>query len=180
MNTALKSLMFLFVLQIPLMPAALAEEERNTDGGIAGQYADLKKVLESRNIQVIDHSDHLGLVLPADKTFKLGTSRAHAGAADSWNEISALIRQYDFPAIEIRAYSDDRGNAKYNQQITDKQAETMSGLLANSGIDRNRIESKGYGEDVPVADNATADGRGLNRRLELRLYPYDRSYVVAK
>lgn len=180
MKTSLQSLVCVFIVNICLWPSVLIAEEPDRSVAALQQYPELMRVLESRNIKAVYQVEHLGITLPADETFKLGTNSTYHFGEELLAEISALIAQYGFTAVEVRAYSDDRGNDKFNQQITSKQADRISHLLSQSGIDPDRIESKGYGEANPVADNATSAGRKLNRRLELRLYPYDRSYVVSK
>jgi OOP family OmpA-OmpF porin len=68
--------------------------------------------------------------------------------------------------IEIAGYTDSRGNEEYNQQLSQRRADAVrSVLIAEFGIDENRITAFGYGETQPIADNSTAEGRAENRRV---------------
>jgi len=61
------------------------------------------------------------------------------------------------------------GPAEYNQQLSGRRAQTVGQYLINGGIDSGRVFTQGYGEAVPIADNATAEGRSRNRRVVLRI-----------
>jgi flagellar motor protein MotB len=69
--------------------------------------------------------------------------------------------------IEIDAHTDNVGDAAYNQQLSQKRASAIRTYLVQKGIDGNRIIAKGYGENVPVGDNNTEEGRAMNRRVEI-------------
>ena len=69
--------------------------------------------------------------------------------------------------VQISGYTDSTGSAAYNRTLSKRRAERVEGLLKESGIDGARLESAGYGEENPVADNATAEGRSENRRIEI-------------
>jgi outer membrane protein OmpA-like peptidoglycan-associated protein len=67
----------------------------------------------------------------------------------------------------IEGYTDSRGSETANKKIATERAEGARKLLVDRGIDPSRIEVKGVGEENPIADNGTADGRQENRRVEL-------------
>lgn len=69
--------------------------------------------------------------------------------------------------FEIGAHTDNAGNAKTNLALANKRAETVRYYLLLKGVQPNQIRAKGYGEQYPIADNATATGRRTNRRVEL-------------
>lgn len=66
-------------------------------------------------------------------------------------------------------YTDDRGDAGYNQSPSERSAKTVRDYLINAGVAESRLTWKGYGESDPIADNATAAGRQANRRVVLRV-----------
>lgn len=70
--------------------------------------------------------------------------------------------------VEVSGHTDSAGNAAYNQDLSQRRANTVREYLANAGIDAGRLSAQGYGEAEPIADNGTADGRSQNRRVELR------------
>jgi len=71
--------------------------------------------------------------------------------------------------IGIVAHTDDVGSKLYNLQLSFKREEAVKAYLIEHGIDASRINSKGYGEFVPVSDNTTEEGRLKNRRVEFRV-----------
>lgn len=68
--------------------------------------------------------------------------------------------------VEIRGYTDNTGDAEYNLKLSQARAETVRQYLIEKGIDSYRLKAKGYGEQNPIADNSTPEGRAKNRRIE--------------
>ncbi len=73
--------------------------------------------------------------------------------------------------VEVRTYTDNVGPARYNQRLSDARADALREMLITRGIAADRIDAAGEGENDPVADNASEEGRALNRRGELRFLP---------
>jgi len=89
-----------------------------------------------------------------------------AAEAELGRAIQALAEN---PGINIRVegHTDSRGSESYNQSLSEKRAQTVFDYLVMKGVDRGRLSVKGYGENSPVADNATKEGRAQNRRVDL-------------
>lgn len=68
--------------------------------------------------------------------------------------------------VEIQGHCDWRESEAYNLSLSQRRAEAVKDYLVGKGIDANRLMAKGYGETVPIADNHTALGMSLNRRVE--------------
>ncbi|MGQ4660767.1 OmpA family protein [Lysobacter sp. F6437] len=75
----------------------------------------------------------------------------------------------DDPALElsINGHTDDTGDAAHNRQLSEARAASVVAALAAQDIDAERLDANGFGQDQPVADNGTAEGRAKNRRVEL-------------
>jgi outer membrane protein OmpA-like peptidoglycan-associated protein len=71
--------------------------------------------------------------------------------------------------IEISGHTDNVGSAAYNQNLSEKRAAAVKSYLAEKGIPVQRLQAKGYGDTVPVADNASDEGRTKNRRTEFKV-----------
>jgi outer membrane protein OmpA-like peptidoglycan-associated protein len=71
--------------------------------------------------------------------------------------------------IEISGHTDNIGSKGYNQQLSEKRANAVLEYLAANGIASTRLQSKGFGDLKPIADNSTEQGRTLNRRTEFSI-----------
>jgi outer membrane protein OmpA-like peptidoglycan-associated protein len=71
--------------------------------------------------------------------------------------------------VYIAAHTDNEGNEGHNLVLSEKRAKAIAEYLAGKGISTDRMETRGYGESIPIADNSTAEGRKLNRRVEIKI-----------
>ncbi|MDP3294039.1 MAG: OmpA family protein [Nevskia sp.] len=80
----------------------------------------------------------------------------------------ALIARPDIK-VEINGHTDSKGSDAYNLKLSDARAASVVAYLVGRGVAADRMTSKGFGESMPVADNATDEGREFNRRVELKI-----------
>jgi outer membrane protein OmpA-like peptidoglycan-associated protein len=91
------------------------------------------------------------------------------------NRVVKLLNENPAIVIEMGAHTDSRGSDEYNITLSHNRAKSVMDYILAKGIAPERISSKGYGETVPVAPNANADGsdnpegRQLNRRVEFKI-----------
>ena len=71
--------------------------------------------------------------------------------------------------VEIQGHTDNTGDPDKNQILSEKRAKSVVNFLMENGIDRNRLQSKGFGDRIPVATNNTEEGRKLNRRTTVKI-----------
>ena len=71
--------------------------------------------------------------------------------------------------IEVQGHTDNVGKAEMNKKLSQKRADSVRKYLEKAGVDKNRLTSVGYGQEVPIADNKTAAGRKENRRVEFQI-----------
>lgn len=71
--------------------------------------------------------------------------------------------------IDVTGYTDTSGPEAYNQQLSERRANSVADYMASKGTPRESMIVKGMGEANPVADNSTREGRILNRRVELNV-----------
>jgi OOP family OmpA-OmpF porin len=67
---------------------------------------------------------------------------------------------------EIQGHTDSKGTAEYNQKLSERRAEAVRQYFISKGIPASQMTTKGYGMTKPIADNATEEGRAMNRRIE--------------
>ncbi len=71
--------------------------------------------------------------------------------------------------IEVQGHTDNVGKADYNKKLSDARANAVMKYLVDKGVPQERMSAKGYGMDVPIADNKTKAGRAQNRRVEFAI-----------
>ncbi len=83
--------------------------------------------------------------------------------------VARVLEENSNIRIELSGHTDSRGSDSYNKRLSEKRAEAVVDYLVDHGIDKNRLESKGYGEEQPIATNETEEGRQKNRRTEFKI-----------
>ena len=83
--------------------------------------------------------------------------------------IKSVINEYPSARFRIEGHTDSTGRLETNMRISKERAAAIKDYLIANGVDASRLESEGFGPNVPVADNKTAAGRAQNRRTEVVL-----------
>ena len=78
-----------------------------------------------------------------------------------------LTSQTDIRRIRVEGHTDNYGTNEHNIDLSQRRAQSVVNALIERGIDMGRLEPRGFGENIPLADNETAEGRAQNRRVEL-------------
>lgn len=100
--------------------------------------------------------------------FDTGKATIRADSENVLQEVLALMKEQADWRVEVQGHTDNVGGAKANQTLSEQRANAVVAWLAKNGIDRTRLTAKGYGDTKPIADNATDEGKGKNRRVELK------------
>lgn len=109
-----------------------------------------------------------GLVLTlGDVLFETDKAQLKSGATGNLNKLVMFLNNYPNRTVLIEGYTDSVGSDDYNQGLSSRRAESVQSYLVGQGIDRGRLTASGLGESAPVADNESATGRQLNRRVEV-------------
>jgi len=124
---------------------------------IAAGGRDLYSVLESE-----------GRVSTQGIYFATNSDRIRPESTPTLKEIGAMLTAHPGLRLSIEGHTDAAGEDVYNQQLSERRAAAVKVYLVQTyGIDANRLETAGHGESKPLGDNATAEGRQQNRRVEL-------------
>ena len=83
----------------------------------------------------------------------------------------ALAEQNPDSKIVVEGYTDSQGGASFNQDLSQRRAESVRSFLTSHGIASDRVSAQGFGPASPVADNASAEGRADNRRVQIVVQP---------
>lgn len=84
------------------------------------------------------------------------------------DDVAQRLNQRRDVRAEVAGHTDNRGAPDWNRKLSQARAESVRNYLVSKGVSADRLTARGYGQDSPVADNATSSGRATNRRVELR------------
>ena len=101
--------------------------------------------------------------------FHNNSDRLVDGVEAELNAAAATLRLNKNLNVEVAGYTDSSGSATHNLGLSDRRANTVRDYLIKLGVDPEMLDARGYGEADPIADNATAEGRDRNRRVELHI-----------
>ncbi|MEY3050328.1 MAG: hypothetical protein RLY31_113 [Bacteroidota bacterium] len=102
--------------------------------------------------------------------FETGSDRLLAASYPVLDDIADIMRKYPVQHLRIAGHTDDIGTAEANRFLSERRAQACRDYLTSRGIDTDRLETKGFGESQPVADNATDEGRAQNRRVVFEVF----------
>jgi len=145
-------------------------------GGGIGYYMDsqeakLRKTLRDSGVSVEREGDNINLVMPGNITFVTAGHDLNADFYEVLDSVILVLQEFNKTIIVSAGHTDSRGSENYNQALSERRASSVSKYLLTKGVVDARIESVGFGESAPIADNSTTEGRSLNRRVELSLIP---------
>jgi len=109
-----------------------------------------------------------GIVLTmGDVLFSFGKADLSAGAVRNLDKITGFLEKHPDRNLLIEGHTDSIGSDEFNQALSQKRADAVKEALVGKGIVPDRIATKGYGKQFPVAGNDTESGRQMNRRVEV-------------
>ena len=77
------------------------------------------------------------------------------------------MKKYTSVNLEVQGHTDNKGSEKKNKKLSETRANAVVQYLIKKGVAKDRLRAVGYGSEMPIADNNTAEGRAENRRVEL-------------
>lgn len=109
----------------------------------------------------VTFTEDAGVYFDTNKSAVKGTS------ASTLDKLAGIFKEYPDSVILIEGHTDSAGPEDYNMDLSKRRAESVTTYLVSQGISSGRFTTKWYGENQPKADNATAEGKAQNRRVEL-------------
>lgn len=101
--------------------------------------------------------------------FDTGKSTIKAASTSVMVDIIQILNEYPHTKFSVEGHTDSVGSKSLNQRLSEERALSVRDFLVDKGIERFRLSAVGYGEDRPIATNATRTGRAQNRRVEINL-----------
>ncbi len=146
-------------------------------GGYVGyrmdeQIRELEEVTAGTGVDVSETPGGDGILVNfPDVTFAVDSTTISPQMRDTLDGVAQSMIDYPNSLIDVMGHTDSTGSDQYNLDLSRRRAESVSNYLVSRGVARARIETLGYGEQYPIADNSTEAGRSQNRRVEIRITP---------
>lgn len=145
-------------------------------GGIIGNYMDdqaeeMERDLEGATIERV--GEGIKVTFDSGILFDVDKSDLRPAARENLTNLAKILNKYDDTNILLEGHTDSDGPEDYNMALSERRARSVGAFLATQGVTTARVSIMWYGEAQPVADNATADGKQLNRRVEVAVMAND-------
>lgn len=101
--------------------------------------------------------------------FAFGSSELTKTGIEIIQKYANELNRIGYEEIIVEGHTDSIGRDEYNQNLSERRAESVKKELEKNGIDGTKIKSVGYGKTRPIADNKTKEGRAQNRRVEIKV-----------
>jgi outer membrane protein OmpA-like peptidoglycan-associated protein len=146
-----------------------ADKARQAAARAEAEKADLRAQLLNQLNSILQTRDSArGLIVNmSDVLFDTGSYTLKPGAREKLAKISGILLAHPGLTLQIEGHTDSVGTDEYNQQLSERRADSVRDFLAEQGVGGSTITAQGFGKTQPVATNDTADGRQRNRRVEL-------------
>jgi len=142
-------------------------------GGLIGNYLDRQaaEIDAIPDANVERRGDVLTVAFAGDLLYASGSSGLAPGGYERLRSLSRTMIDYPDTDIIVKGHTDSVGSEPLNQDLSERRAENVRNFLAVEGVSGARVRAFGFGESLPVATNATPEGRQQNRRVEIELRP---------
>ena len=145
-----------------------AVEQRNAASQQAAQASQQAASLQAELDQMKAKQTNRGIVLTlGDVLFDTGRSEMNPGAGIKMNQLAQFLTEHPDRRVEVDGFTDSVGSDAYNDDLSERRANSVKAAIVSRGIDPSRINTQGYGKAYPVASNSDSGGRQLNRRVEV-------------
>ncbi|WP_213876969.1 OmpA family protein [Pseudomonas sp. dw_358] len=150
----------------------------SAEGQLKNASADrAKALLDARDQQIkklqndlnAKQTDRGTVVTFGDVLFDVNKASLKTSGLNNVSELAQFLQQNPERKVIVEGYTDSTGSASYNVSLSERRAGSVQAALVKMGVDPSRIVTQGYGKDFPVADNTSASGRAMNRRVEVTI-----------
>ena len=150
-------------------------------GAGTGYYMDRQKAKMEESMRQEISSGQMELQQRPDKslvvtmneeaTFAFNSSKVKPAFYPAMNKVAQVLGEYDKTTLKITGYTDNVGSDAYNLKLSQQRASAVKSYLTAKGIAASRISTVGMGKANPRAGNDTAQGRAMNRRVDILIQP---------
>lgn len=147
-------------------------------GGAIGNSIDqeeamLRQQLDCTGVRVERCGDLIRLVMPCDITFANDSANLRPDFFETLDSVALVLKRFNCTLVKVAGYTSNTGSIMHNQLLSERRARCVANFLVDVGVNPTRIVTIGYGMRKPIASNETAEGRALNRRVEITIRPLE-------
>ncbi|WP_282030318.1 OmpA family protein [Winogradskyella eximia] len=144
------------------------------------QAQDIENEIPGATVERVDD----GIVLTFDEQsgvyFDTEKYNINAKSQETLNKLAAVFAEYPDTNILVVGHTDSSGNDAYNMTLSKNRAEAVTNYLTGKGLSSGRFTTHWFGEEQPMYDNTTAEGRSKNRRVNIAIVPNETMVNEAK
>jgi outer membrane protein OmpA-like peptidoglycan-associated protein len=141
-------------------------------GAAVGRRMD-KQEQELRTIEGVEvtrpSEGEIAVRLTSDILFDHNSAALRAASRNTLGDLARNFAQYPDNLIAVEGHTDETGTDAYNQRLSEQRAANVADYLIDNGVSARNVTVYGYGESRPKSSNATAEGRQMNRRVEIHI-----------
>ncbi|RCW93428.1 OmpA family protein [Winogradskyella arenosi] len=135
------------------------------------QAQEIEEEIPGATVERVDN----GIVLTFDEQsgvyFDTEKYNINAKSQETLNKLAAVFSEYPETNILVVGHTDSSGNDAYNMTLSKNRAQAVTNYLMGKGLSSGRFTTEWFGEEKPMYDNATAEGRSKNRRVNIAIVP---------
>lgn len=156
-------------------------------GGAAGAYIgnymdkqaeEMRRDLENARIERV--GEGIKITFTSGILFPVNESQLLPEVQQNLVDLAVILKKYEETNVLVEGHTDSTGPASYNLNLSQARAQSVATFLTAQGVNNQRFIIQGYGEEQPIADNETAHGRQLNRRVEIAIFANEKLKEAAK
>jgi outer membrane protein OmpA-like peptidoglycan-associated protein len=156
-------------------------------GGAAGAYIghymdnqanEMKRDISGAKIERV--GEGIKITFDSGLLFDTGKATLKAASMENLQKLAKILIKYKDTDILLEGHTDSDGSEEYNLNLSRSRAQSVANYLTNLNVNPTRFTIMGYGEQQPIATNETAEGKALNRRVEVAIFANDQLKKVAE
>ena len=156
-------------------------------GGAAGAYIgnymdkqaeEIERDIEGARVERV--GEGIKITFASGIMFDVNSSSLRGAAKENLGKLAVILNKYEDTEVLIEGHTDATGTNEHNRDLSIRRAQSVATYTTQQEVNPTRFTIMGYGEDQPIADNATADGRQENRRVEVAIFANDKLKGVAE
>jgi len=156
-------------------------------GGAAGafigrhmdkQAGEMRRDLKGAKVDRV--GEGIKITFDSGLMFDINKYDLRAASQENLNKLAAILNKYPDTNILIEGHTDSTGTREINMPLSENRAKAVAAFLETLKVQAARFAVHGYGPDQPIGDNATVDGRQMNRRVDLAIMANDKLKKIAQ